>query len=156
MVWLRSILFLIRRRSVTDLFRIHVISSPIIRSPIYQLGSTSFFYLRHENLFFLCVSKVNPNVALVFEFMMRFIEILQKTLGKVDENVVKDNFVLIYELADGWIFSCGKPMNAHHLNYRSVWFWVSSEYGPWLFEIADFYRRNSQKQRYRNFLLVFF
>jgi len=46
-------------------------------------------------------SRTNANAALVFEFCYRFISIAKSYFGKVDEESVKNNFVLIYELIDG-------------------------------------------------------
>ena len=47
----------------------------------------------------------NANAALVFEYLYRFINIAKSYFGKVDEEAVKNNFVLIYELVDGTVFS---------------------------------------------------
>jgi len=48
------------------------------------------------------VTKVNANAALVFEFLNRLVdEIGRAYFGKMDEEGVKNNFVLIYELLDG-------------------------------------------------------
>ena len=38
---------------------------------------------------------------MIFEFCYRFIAICKSYFGKVDEESVKNNFVLIYELIDG-------------------------------------------------------
>jgi hypothetical protein len=43
----------------------------------------------------------NANAALIFEFLYRFISISKSYFGKLDEESVKNNFVLIYELIDG-------------------------------------------------------
>jgi AP-2 complex subunit mu-1 len=43
----------------------------------------------------------NANAALVFEFCYRFINICKSYFGKIDEESIKNNFVLIYELIDG-------------------------------------------------------
>ena len=45
--------------------------------------------------------RTNANAAMVFEFCYRFISISKSYFGKVDEESVKNNFVLIYELIDG-------------------------------------------------------
>lgn len=37
----------------------------------------------------------------MFEFLYRFITISRSYFGKLDEESVKNNFVLIYELLDG-------------------------------------------------------
>ena len=49
----------------------------------------------------LTSDRCNANAALVFEFCYRFISIAKSYFGKVDEEAVKNNFVLIYELIDG-------------------------------------------------------
>jgi len=54
-----------KSRSVADLFRIHVISNPNVRSPVLTLGSTSFLHVRNENLFIAAVTKENALAALV-------------------------------------------------------------------------------------------
>ena len=47
------------------------------------------------------VSLSNANAAIVFEFLYRFIGLGKQYFGKFDEEAVKNNFVLIYELLDG-------------------------------------------------------
>ena len=41
------------------------------------------------------------NAALVFEFLYRLITLGKGYFGKFDEEAVKNNFVLVYELLDG-------------------------------------------------------
>jgi len=48
---------LIIRRSISDVFRIQVISNPDVRSPIITLGSTSFFHVRLNNVYIVGVTK---------------------------------------------------------------------------------------------------
>ncbi|KAH9997623.1 clathrin adaptor mu subunit [Russula vinacea] len=89
-------------------FRIQVISSSEVRSPIVTLGSTSFFHVKVNNVY---VVANNANAALVFEFCYRVISICKSYFGKVDEERVKNNFVLIYELIDE-INDFGYPQNS--------------------------------------------
>ncbi|KIM86237.1 hypothetical protein PILCRDRAFT_816169 [Piloderma croceum F 1598] len=99
------------KRSIADVFRIQVVSNSDVRSPIITLGSTSFFHVRVNNLYVVAVTKNNANAALVFEFCYRFISIAKSYFGKVDEESVKNNFVLIYELIDE-INDFGYPQNS--------------------------------------------
>ncbi|KAH9981381.1 Mu homology domain-containing protein [Lactifluus volemus] len=99
------------RRSIADVFRIQVISSSDVRTPIITLGSTSFFHVRVNNVYVVAVTKNNANAALVFEFCYRVISICKSYFGKVDEECVKNNFVLIYELIDE-INDFGYPQNS--------------------------------------------
>ncbi|KAG8686403.1 hypothetical protein FRC09_014154 [Ceratobasidium sp. 395] len=106
------------KRSVADVFRIQVVSNSDVRSPIVTLGSTSFFHVRTNNVYILAVTKCNANAALVFEFCYRFINIGKSYFGKVDEESVKNNFVLIYELIDGTIEML--MSESPHLSVRTV------------------------------------
>lgn len=63
--------------------------------------------------------RCNASAALVFEFLYRFINISKAYFGKLDEESVKSNFVLIYELLDGqlwnsWCF-CAELMTQRFL-----------------------------------------
>lgn len=119
------------KRSVADIFRIHVISNPDVRSPVMTLGTTSFFHVKHDNVYLCAVSRQNANAALVFEFCYKVISIGRSYFGKFDEEAVKNNFVLIYELLDGegvpdWSYSWGRPLkfDSYHRNPR---LWHSAE-----------------------------
>ncbi|KAG0271082.1 hypothetical protein BGZ95_001179 [Linnemannia exigua] len=99
------------KRSIADIFRIQVISNTDVRSPIITLGSTSFFHVRHENLYIVALTKWNANAALIFEFCYRVINVGRSYFGKFDEEAVKANFVLIYELLDE-VLDFGYPQNS--------------------------------------------
>ncbi|KAK1223099.1 sporulation-induced protein [Marasmius sp. AFHP31] len=70
-------------------------------------GSRSSRIAIINNLYVVAVTKNNANAALVFEFCYRFINISKSYFGKIDEESIKNNFVLIYELIDGgWSSGC--------------------------------------------------
>ncbi|GAM90906.1 hypothetical protein ANO11243_089520 [Dothideomycetidae sp. 11243] len=98
------------RPRLADVFRIQVISNPLVRSPLLTLGSTSFSHIKHENIFLVAVTKGNANAALIFEFLYRLVSLGKSYFGKFDEEAVKNNFVLIYELLDE-ILDFGYPQN---------------------------------------------
>ncbi|KAG0129083.1 Mu homology domain-containing protein [Tuber indicum] len=98
------------RPRLSDVFRIQVISNAQVRSPILTLGSTTFSHVKHENIYLVAVTKSNANAALVFEFLYRLIALGRSYFGKFDEEAVKNNFVLIYELLDE-ILDFGYPQN---------------------------------------------
>jgi AP-2 complex subunit mu-1 len=93
------------RPRLADVFRIQVISNAQVRSPILTLGSTTFSHVKHENIYLVAVTKSNANAALVFEFLYRLVGLGKAYFGKFDEEAVKNNFVLVYELLDGmsWV-----------------------------------------------------
>lgn len=98
------------RPRLADIFRIQVISNVNVRSPILTLGSTTFSHIRHENIYLVAVTKSNANAALVFEFLERLRVLGKSYFGKFDEEGVKNNFVLVYELLDE-ILDFGYPQN---------------------------------------------
>ncbi|KAL9090125.1 MAG: hypothetical protein Q9165_005405 [Trypethelium subeluteriae] len=98
------------RPRLADVFRIQVISNPQVRSPVLTLGSTTFSHVKHENIYLVAITKSNANAALVFEFLYRLIGLGKAYFGKFDEEAVKNNFVLIYELLDE-ILDFGYPQN---------------------------------------------
>ncbi|KAJ2846917.1 clathrin associated protein complex medium subunit [Coemansia brasiliensis] len=99
------------KRSAADVFRVHVISAVGgVRSPITTLGSTSFFHIRYDNLWLCAVARHNANAALVFEFLYRLLGLGVSYFGRFDEQAVKNNFVLVYELLDE-VLDFGYPQN---------------------------------------------
>ncbi|KAF5854645.1 hypothetical protein GGP41_007419 [Bipolaris sorokiniana] len=98
------------RPRLADVFRIQVISNAQVRSPILTLGSTTFSHVKHENIYLVAVTKSNANAALVFEFLYRLVGLGKAYFGKFDEEAVKNNFVLVYELLDE-ILDFGYPQN---------------------------------------------
>ena len=98
------------RPRLADVFRIQVISNPQIRSPILTLGSTTFSHIKSENIYIVGVSKGNVNSALVFEFLYKLVQLGKSYFGRFDEEAVKSNFVMVYELLDE-ILDFGYPQN---------------------------------------------
>jgi AP-2 complex subunit mu-1 len=98
------------RPRLADVFRIQVISNPQIRSPILTLGSTTFSHIKSENIYIVGVSKGNVNSALVFEFLYKLVQLGKSYFGRFDEESVKSNFVMVYELLDE-ILDFGYPQN---------------------------------------------
>lgn len=98
------------RPRLADVFRIQVISNPQIRSPILTLGSTTFSHIKSENIYVVGVSKGNVNSALVFEFLYKLVQLGKSYFGRFDEEAVKSNFVMVYELLDE-VLDFGYPQN---------------------------------------------
>ena len=49
----------------------------------------------------MAVTKSNANAALIFEVLGKLVGLGRSYFGKFDEEAVKCNFVLVYELLDG-------------------------------------------------------
>ena len=55
-----------------------------------------FFFHRHHDLVLFAVSKQNNNALMVFQFLYSFVDVLEKYFKTVEEESVRDNFVIIY------------------------------------------------------------
>ena len=66
-------------------------------------GNTTFFHVIHENLYLVAATTMNVNAAVVFEFIYRVINLGKGYFGRFNEDSVKNNFCLFYELFDGMI-----------------------------------------------------
>jgi len=98
-------------RNAVDAFRVNIIHArQQVRSPVTNIARTSFFHIKRSNLWLAAVTKQNVNASMVFEFLLKVVEIFQNYFGKISEENVKNNFVLIYELLDE-IVDFGYPQN---------------------------------------------
>lgn len=94
-----------RRRNAVDAFRVNVIHArQQVRSPVTNIARTSFFHVKRSNIWLAAVTKQNVNAAMVFEFLYKMCDVMTAYFGKISEENIKNNFVLIYELLDGETF----------------------------------------------------
>lgn len=98
-------------RNAVDAFRVNVIHArQQVRSPVTIIARTSFFHIKRGNIWLAAATKQNVNATLVFEFLKKMVDVMQNYFGKMNEENVKNNFVLIYELLDE-ILDFGYPQN---------------------------------------------
>ena len=67
---------------------------------IMDANGNVFFYKQVKNLYFLLVTRKNSNATLVFTFLYRLIDVFHEYFKEIEEESIKDNFVVIYELLD--------------------------------------------------------
>ncbi|KAI2532720.1 adaptor related protein complex 2 subunit mu 1, partial [Homo sapiens] len=88
-------------RNAVDAFRVNVIHArQQVRSPVTNIARTSFFHVKRSNIWLAAVTKQNVNAAMVFEFLYKMCDVMAAYFGKISEENIKNNFVLIYELLD--------------------------------------------------------
>jgi len=72
-------------------------------TPILQYDNTTFSYIKHNNLYIMAATRKNANVALVFVFLHKLVEVFTEYFKELEEESIRDNFVIIYELLDEMI-----------------------------------------------------
>ncbi|KAK5741718.1 AP-1 adaptor complex mu subunit Apm1 [Elasticomyces elasticus] len=60
----------------------------------------NYLYIRHNNLYLLALTKRNSNAAEILLFLHRVVEVFTEYFKELEEESIRDNFVVIYELLD--------------------------------------------------------
>lgn len=69
--------------------------------PVQTIGGTHFIHTTQGDIVLVAATKENINVMLVLKLLFKMVELFKSYFGgNFDENQVKKNFVLIYELLD--------------------------------------------------------
>lgn len=71
-------------------------------TPILQTSETTFAYIKTNNLYIVSTTPRNKNVniALVFVFLHKIAQVFVEYFKELEEESIRDNFVIIYELLD--------------------------------------------------------
>ncbi|KAE8662656.1 AP-2 complex subunit mu [Hibiscus syriacus] len=98
--------------NMVDAFRMHIMQAKELETcPVRQIGGCSFFYMRISNVYIVIVVSSNANVACAFKFVVEAVALFKSYFGGAfDEDAIRNNFVLIYELLDE-IMDFGYPQN---------------------------------------------
>ena len=59
-----------------------------------------YLYIRHNNLYVLALTKRNTNAAEILLFLHKIVEVFTEYFKELEEESIRDNFVIIYELLD--------------------------------------------------------
>mmetsp|Transcript_41605 Transcript_41605/g.69500 ORF Transcript_41605/g.69500 Transcript_41605/m.69500 type:complete len:263 (+) Transcript_41605:227-1015(+) len=89
-------------RNVREIFKQRVLEAhdESDLKPIFQDGTCNYCFIRHGDLYFIATVTMNANVAVIMAFLYKLLAVFKEYFKSVEEESVKDNFVLIYELLD--------------------------------------------------------
>ncbi|CAI7920333.1 unnamed protein product, partial [Closterium sp. NIES-53] len=98
--------------NMVDAFRMQILQTKDLGTcPVRQMGNCSFLYMRISNVYIVIVVNSNANAALAFKFIVEAVALFKSYFGGTfDEDSIRNNFVLIYELLDE-IMDFGFPQN---------------------------------------------
>ena len=68
--------------------------------PVFTEKDITYMWIRVNNIYIVAVAKGNPNVALVFTFLYKMQEVLSDYFKGLEDESLRDNFVITYELLD--------------------------------------------------------
>jgi len=68
--------------------------------PIIEEEGVSYIYVKHNNLYLLATTERNANAAMILLYLYKMIEVFNEYFKELEEESIRDNFVIIYELMD--------------------------------------------------------
>ena len=100
-------------RNMSDAFRVQVVArkEAANQAPVVLVDGTTYAYTRHGELYFVAATRHNSNPSLLFQFLFQLKDIFASYFGpKFDEDKLRNNFTLVYELLDE-VCDYGIPQN---------------------------------------------
>ena len=80
---------------------LQVLAAKEFRSPVQIFEKASFFHIRSSNVYLVAATRENVNASMVFQFLFALVGVFKGYFGGgFDEDTVRDNFPLVYELLD--------------------------------------------------------
>ncbi|KAJ1345984.1 hypothetical protein KIN20_000639 [Parelaphostrongylus tenuis] len=71
-----------------------------LASPVISNQDVTFVFIKHNNIYLVSTCRSNVNVTLVLSFLFKCVEVFTEYFKDVEEESIRDNFVVIYELLD--------------------------------------------------------
>uniref|UniRef100_A0A0C9RHI8 TSA: Wollemia nobilis Ref_Wollemi_Transcript_21851_1933 transcribed RNA sequence n=1 Tax=Wollemia nobilis TaxID=56998 RepID=A0A0C9RHI8_9CONI len=68
--------------------------------PIFNVDGVNYLHVKVAGLLFVATTRVNVSPALVMELLQRIARVIKDYLGVLNEDSLRKNFVLVYELLD--------------------------------------------------------
>lgn len=87
-------------RVIASAFKNYILDQKEIRTPVKTMSGATFCHIMEGELFVVAIARHNVNAALVFELLHKIVETFKSYFQTVDEESIRKNFVLIYELLD--------------------------------------------------------
>lgn len=68
--------------------------------PVFNVDGVNYFHVKVVGLLFVATTRVNVSPSLVLELLQRIARVIKDYLGVLNEDSIRRNFVLVYELLD--------------------------------------------------------
>merc|ERR1719197_1694434 len=87
--------------NITERFKDKVIDAEDADvKPVFCEDGISFAWIQYNNLYLMAVTQRNSNATLIVAFLYRLAEVLRDYFNELEEESIKDNFVITYEMMD--------------------------------------------------------
>lgn len=72
----------------------------LLFKPFISSNGVNYVFINHKNIYVCGLTRKNDNVMTMVVFLSRVIEVLTQYFKSLEEESIRDNFVIIYELLD--------------------------------------------------------
>lgn len=69
-------------------------------TPLLSTQECTYAFIKHNNLYVVATTKKNSNIAMIFVLLHKICTVFEDYFKDVEEESIRDNFVIIYELLD--------------------------------------------------------
>lgn len=75
-------------------------ADPSSREPVILDNGVTYVFIQHNNVYLMIASKQNANAASLLLFLHKAVEVFKYYFDELEEESLRDNFVIVYELLD--------------------------------------------------------
>lgn len=68
--------------------------------PVFIDNGVTFVFVKHTNLYLVAATRRNVNIAMLLMFLYRLVDTFKAYFNKLEEESIRDNFTVVYELMD--------------------------------------------------------
>ena len=90
-------------KNVPEKFNREVKTSADAKSPIFEKDGIIYAYITRASLHLVCTSRFNKSPSLMMEILMQISKVISDLCGILNEDAVRKNFMMIYEILDEMI-----------------------------------------------------
>ncbi|CAN1295545.1 AP-1 complex subunit mu-2 [Linum perenne] len=73
---------------------------PQSQDPVVYDNGVSYMFIQHSNVYLMTASRQNCNAASLLSFLHRVVDVFKHYFEELEEESLRDNFVVVYELLD--------------------------------------------------------
>lgn len=75
-------------------------SDPASHDPVVHDNGITYMFIQHNNVYLMIASRQNCNAASLLLFLHRVVDVFKHYFEELEEESLRDNFVVVYELLD--------------------------------------------------------
>jgi len=68
--------------------------------PLVEEDGVTYIYVRHNNVYLLAITDMNADATMILMFLYQLVEVFVDYFQTLEEESIRDNFVIVYELLD--------------------------------------------------------